>query len=131
MKKTMLLGICLGLLSATVAYADAPGPRRVCEAEGLECQSCWRSYGKSPEDSARFEACAQPLRDKGWAEQCSHRQGAGDQVFFCPKDVVPKTVTRGGGCGACELGAGTTTTSHGLALGLASLAAFALRRRRG
>ncbi len=131
MQWQVVMGLVLGLLAADVAHADVPGPRNVCDVEGLECQACWRSFGGSPEDEAQFSACAQPLRDKGWAEQCSHRQGAGNQVYFCPQGVAPKTVTRGGGCGACEIAAAPSAAVTGLAFGLIAIGVVRRSRRRG
>lgn len=78
----------------------------MCEAEGLNCETCWQHYGASPDDQAAFEACAAPLRAKGYEEGCRHRQGAGDAVFFCPKGVRPETVVSGGGCASCTVSAG-------------------------
>jgi hypothetical protein len=55
----------------------------------------------------------------------ARRMPEDDQVFFCPKGIVPKTVTRG--CGACELGTGMALPSF--APTLAVVAALAWRRR--
>ncbi len=115
----------------TMASADVPGPKPVCDAEGLECSVCWRSYGarSAPDPSDPFEQCAQPLRDKGWTEACRNRQGAGDNVWFCAPGVKPEVVTRGGGCGGCVVGADAELGGVGLVLAL-SVGALLVSRRR-
>lgn len=100
----LLCGVLFGAASPKVAYADIPGPRPECATEGLGCEKCWQHYGEGEDEKAAFEACAAPLREKGFQEGCRHRQGAGDAVFFCPKGVRPETIiTGGGGCASCTL----------------------------
>ncbi len=122
-------GLVVGLLAvAPPARADIPGPREVCETEGLACESCWQHYGTSPEDAAAFDRCKEPLVAKGYTEACRERQGAGDQVYFCAPGATPQRVTKGGGCGGCTVGSGAASNALlGLAAGLALLA---LRRRK-
>lgn len=117
-----------GLALSTPARADVPGPRKVCDTEGLACETCWEHYGASPEDKAAFDKCKEPLVAKGYTEACRNNQGAGDNVVFCaPNTDVPK-VTKGGGCGGCSTASGAATDALvGLCVGLTLLAA---RRRR-
>ena len=75
--RALLVLTALGV--AGVAVADVPGPRPMCETEGLTCESCWQEYGDGADEKTRFESCAAPLREKGFTEGCRHRQGAGDQ----------------------------------------------------
>ncbi len=132
MRHWMLGLLFVGLSFAHEARADLPGPRPTCETEGLTCETCWEHYGADEQEKAAFESCAAPLREKGLTEGCRHRQGAGDQVFFCANGAKPPIVTRGpggGGCGGCAVGADGDGPT--LAMVLAGLAvAGAARRRR-
>lgn len=123
------LGVVMALLvTAPAARADVPGPREVCETEGLACEICWQHYGNGPEDEKTFNDCKAPLLAKGYTEACRNRQGAGDNVAFCAPGVAAQKVTRGGGCGGCALGAGDASNAFlGLATGLGILA---MRRRK-
>jgi MYXO-CTERM domain-containing protein len=130
--KRVFVAAIFGLALSREARADVPGPRDECETAGLTCEACWESYSSQAEDKSRFEACAAPLREKGLAEGCRHRQGAGDQVYFCANGAKPKLVTRdfggGGGCAGCAV-----AENHGgwAALTFAALAlAGAIHRRR-
>lgn len=128
--KRVAVGLSLGMglvLLAPAALADVPGPREVCETEGMACESCWQPYG-GPEEQAGFEACKAPLAAKGYVEGCRNRQGAGDSVYFCAPGATPEKVTKGGGCGACTVGSTSTTGAFvAMAIGLGLLAA---RRRK-
>ncbi|MDI3281836.1 MYXO-CTERM sorting domain-containing protein [Polyangium sp. 15x6] len=122
-----LLVIAISTFTA-LAAADVAGPRNVCDADGLDCQKCYWHYGREPGDQTEFEQCAGPLREKGLAEACRHKMGAGDEVFFCPAGVKPETRVVGGGCGGCTTagaaeGAGLFVFAAGLGIALA-------RRRR-
>jgi MYXO-CTERM domain-containing protein len=129
--KRVALGfaVVLGLLSAgSPARADLPGPREVCETDGLACETCWQHYGASPENDETFNKCKEPLLAKGYKETCRNRQGAGDNVVFCAPGVTAPKVTKGGGCGGCAIGAGDL--SNAALAALAGLGALALRRRK-
>ncbi|MBI4954010.1 MAG: hypothetical protein HY908_18450 [Myxococcales bacterium] len=126
--------VAAGLLaSSTRALADVPGPRARCEVEGLGCELCWRPYGGGAEAEAAFGKCRDTQGEKGLVEACSHRQGAGDNVYFCPAGTKPELAVRGG-CAGCEVGAGARGPSAlGLGLGLAlalGLGAWWRRRAR-
>lgn len=119
-------------LSAQAARADVPGPREVCETEGLACETCWQHYGSDPDGDAAFAQCKDPLVAKGYTESCRNRQGAGDNVVFCAPGTQAQKVTKGGGCGGCSLGEGAAGNALlGLSLGLALLAARRKRSARG
>lgn len=122
------LSILLGLSLSRAAFADAPGPRTVCDVEGLSCESCWQHYGDDPADVEAFKKCSEPLAAKGLTEACRHRQGAGDAVFFCPAGTKVGTTVRGGGCGACSVGSGEMSAV--LAVGALGAALLGLRRRK-
>ncbi|MDI1428443.1 MYXO-CTERM sorting domain-containing protein [Polyangium sorediatum] len=115
-----LLVIALSTFTA-IAAADVAGPHNVCDVEGLGCQQCYWNYDRDPGDQPNFDRCAGPLREKGLAEACRHKQGAGDVVFFCPAGVKPETRVVGGGCGGCTTagaaeGAGMLVFAAGLGI---------------
>lgn len=119
------IAVPLTLMSGA-ARADVPGPKPVCDASvATECKVCWQHYGGG--DNSAFDQCAAPLRDKGFVEACRNRQGAGDNVWFCPQGTKMETKVTGGGCAGCAVsdeGAGGL-----LALTAAACAVAALRRR--
>lgn len=122
--------VALALSTSAAASADVPGPRPVCDAEGLACETCWQSYSDTADDKTRFDECAAPLKAKGYSEGCRHRQGAGDSVFFCAAGAKPEVVTRGGGCGGCALPARDEPLGSGLALAALALTCWSVRRAR-
>jgi MYXO-CTERM domain-containing protein len=131
MKRVFVVAI-FGLALTHEARADVPGPREVCEAEGLTCETCWERYGSDAKEKETYEACAAPLREKGYTEGCRDRQGAGDQVFFCANGAKPKRVTRdfgGGGCAGCVV-AGNEGGWPALTISALALAGALYRRRR-
>lgn len=122
----LLVTACLTLTSA--ASADVPGPKPRCDAEGRGCTECWRHYGSSPDDEKAFAECRDAAKAKGLHEACSHRQGAGDAVFFCPEGVKVETKIVGGGCAGCTIEGAAAPGA--MALVAAGLGVLALRRRR-
>jgi MYXO-CTERM domain-containing protein len=130
------LGMLASLwLVAPMASADVPGPRQVCDTEGLTCGSCWDSYGQCPADApasacpeeAEYDKCITAQLAKGYVEACREQQGSGENVYYCPPGTQVQTVTKGGGCGGCSLGSSTTSGALlALAFGLSLLVA---RRR--
>lgn len=126
----LALSFLLGAsLFCRAALADVPGPREVCDVDEKQgCETCWQHYGSDPVAEEAFKKCAEPLLAKGFSEACRHRQGAGDEVYYCPAGTEVGKTVRGGGCGACAVGAGEAPV--GLGAGLLGIALLAVRRRR-
>lgn len=120
--------VALALVGAAgAARADVPGPKPVCDASASPaCQVCWQSYGGGGDNPA-FDQCAAPLRDKGFVEACRNRQGAGDNVWFCPQGIKMETKVTGGGCAGCAV---SDEGAGGLLALMASMCAIAALRRR-
>lgn len=127
------LGATLSTLSTSVARADVPGPRTVCDAENKGCTVCWKSYGGSPDGGSPGDECAKEALAKGLVESCSNRQGAGQNVYYCPagQKVGTKVV---GGCGGCAMpgaeGQDSQLALGMIAVGIGVLVSRATRRSR-
>lgn len=123
-----LAGSLTLLLASRTASADVPGPRPVCAVEGLGCTSCWQPAGSNEDSLKTFGDCQKDAVATGLVRACSQGQGAGELVYFCPKDTKVETKIVGGGCAGCATGAGSAPTGL-LALAL-GLGIAAMRRRR-
>jgi len=127
--RNLMLALTLvasSLCASGLARADVPGPREVCEDEGLGCTTCTTTPGGDPD----FDKCVSDATAKGLVLACEDGSASVQSSHYCPKGVtVPKSTT--GGSSGCAVGSGAAgeLMSAGAALTMIALLALARRSR--